>query len=546
MAFLGAGLSMHGLSQIGLRHYTTIADELSFHLDDYTEIQFYSLTDDYIASLSSRSKNNGAFSWEITDAKEGGLLEFTIEVSKDIDITFFNGMVVKFYRKNFHWFTGSLVYKPELDDNDTKKIKIEGIGFYAYLKDKKIEYELYENKTLEYIVLDIIENYIVDNLPIFYNPDLIDLPSITIVKYEIKNKDLFQVFKYLLNVANNNFNSEQYEIGTNKYRHFYFKPISNTVITGYFEGFHFQKPKPKFSTKDLFNKINVQRTLEGATDTDPVGIVEDTTSQEKYGIKEKEYKIPDYMDDTTALLVGNAILEQYKNPIFSLDVDDLIIADDPLPIGFYYLNTRPKNYALEVSNCDDDSTWDLTHISNTTLTVSAEKVYSGNKSFKIVTDSGSGNEYIEYELDEEITFPNSLDFYLHSNTAGNLFKITAYDVDGNGYNTSFSVILTNQFIKYSMSLVDTNILNLKKIRVTFFPVDPAEDAILYFDGFICNVRQWKQRNLCLNKCTYKMKNGSVLASAIFGEEIFSFVNEIKNIKDKLQNTDSIQSRKNWS
>ena len=109
---------------------------------------------------------------------------------------------------------------------------------------------------------------------------------------------------------------------------------------------------------------------------------------------------------------------------------------------------------------------------------------------------------------------------------------------------SFSEIdLKNQFIEYKIDISDFGNKNIKSIRFILLTDD---ECTIYLDSFICDVNQWRQRTLCLNKIEYKMKNNSIIANANFGDEIFSFINEILDIKNKLNKTDSIQSRKEWS
>lgn len=534
MAFLGAKLGTHALDSIGVRHYLTIVDDFDVIMKGWAEIQFYSFTGEFIGGLTTQSESNGAFKYNLEIDKIGGLDSFEIEIAKEIDMPLFNQMIVKFFINGVHWYTGELTYKPDFDSNESEKLKFEGNGYYKYLKKKKVADELYQNKTIDFIVADLIENYFTD-LPIIYNPDIIDLPTLTIVEYEIKNKDLSEIFEYLLQACNYDYNNTQYEMGVDKNRHFYFRPIDTEIQAGFFEGFQYQNPKVKFSTKDVVNKLNLQRTASGSDTVELVDVIEDTESQEKYGIQESDYTISDYLSDETALLVGQAIVEQKKNPIVSVEIKDLKCLENPYPMGFYNLNNKVNDYKIDITGCDNLSEWDL-NITNTSVSISDVKVFSGKKSMFIETAIGSNGEYIEFELNNEINYPNILRLNVFQDILGKYLKIICYDIDGLSQEYEIDDKLSYQFIEININLT---LDSLKKIRVEFITDDEVE---IYLDSILCISRSWKQRTLCLQKIKYGFENGTILAEATFGNEIFNFVNEIKNLKNLLNNVKSIQRR----
>ena len=78
------------------------------------------------------------------------------------------------------------------------------------------------------------------------------------------------------------------------------------------------------------------------------------------------------------------IIEKFKNPSLSIDIQNLTstIYDELLPFGVYRINNKPDNYTRFIDDCTELATWNLTSISNTTITLESYYIYSGRKSFK--------------------------------------------------------------------------------------------------------------------------------------------------------------------
>lgn len=499
------------------------------------EIGFYSLTGEYVGGVSTTPDSVGWIDFSVLIKKIGGLHSFSFSISRNLDIPFFDQMETRFTFQGVHWFTGELNYKPELATSNTK-YEFEGIGYISYLKKIKKITVTYTSKTFLYIISDLIETYIYGNTPILYNLELIDVPDITISNLEIKNKSLDKIFDILLGIANSQYKTIQYEYGVDKDRQIYFRPINNEVYRGFFEGFQIQDPEIKSNTKDIVNKVNIYRPQTGTDTLEFVSTVDDTNSQEKYGIASRDIEIADFLDQTTAELIASGIIDRLKDPKYTINIKVLDVESNPYPIAFYNINSRISDYNMIVDNFENTSDWTL-NISNTTITINTIKVFSGRRCFKVVTTTGSYGEYIEYILDEPYYYPNLLRIFLAQNDIGTTLKLVAYDNNNNYIEAEIGIGIKEDFWRYILDI--SNLDNLKKIRIYFITND---SRTLYLDHLDVTTYAWSQKTLVLNQSEYILDRNKLLCKSQFGEDLFDYISEIKKIKDQNDNIFDILKR----
>jgi hypothetical protein len=97
-----------------------------------------------------------------------------------------------------------------------------------------------------------------------------------------------------------------------------------------------------------------------------ISTVSDSASIDKWGEREKNITISDYIDTTTAERIATRIIEQNKEPVIKAKISNLNIEDEPFDFGYYSINSRITDYITNISDFENTSSWDLTNISNTT------------------------------------------------------------------------------------------------------------------------------------------------------------------------------------
>ena len=535
----------------GTRYYVTPQD---FTTPYGIKLMFLSPTGEYVGEINSTPDGSGFINFKITEDRIGGLKKFSFEIARNPDFPFYNLLQVQFFVQGIHWYTGELIYKPELDKR-VETYEYEGQGFINYLKDYKIDV-VYENKTLEEIIIDLITVQMPSEFPIGYNPSRILVPNLTITKIEFNKKTIYKALETLLEYANYDYNNAQFTFGIDKEKIFYFEEISQTVDWGFFEGFHYQEPDVEVSISDVVNKINIYRALEDSQDVEFVDVIEDLESQAKWGLKESDVQLSDYVDNATGIKIAQAKLERFKDIVKKIELENLDIDENPYPIGFYNVNNRQNTYQNLINECEDVNEWTKsgTHF---TWIDQDDKVFSGKRAFYIKLATYAVGEYIEFELDEAINFPSLFNLYVAQEQKGRAFNFVFYDEDGNYLDLQTNYLGTEDgkilatedgkkialevaTIGLEINLIDdfqkltfdiSELKNIKKVQVVFSSNDPF---VIYLDRLEIMTSSYYQNTLILDQITYEQDGSKILASPKFGERIETLVDNIKKLGEKQQ------------
>jgi hypothetical protein len=552
---LGAG-QIHG--NVVLRGNNEVVDFADAETQVGFELQFFSNSGELTGVIGSQYEKSSLINLEIKIKKIGELESFKFTIGRKLDIPFFDGMEVRFFYNNIHWFTGFLVVKPGQDRRDVI-FEYEGKGGKDFFKRITVE-KLYENKTLKFILDDLIQNELNGKTPVIFNDSLIVPPSITVTKLEFKNKTIDKCLKTILEIANVDYLTTQYRYGTNLNKEFFFEAISNDLQFGFFEGYQYQEPDVEENIDELINVIRVFRAQENSNTVKFVDEYEDADSKDTWGERIEKLIIADFVDTTTVEKIADSILQQKKDPETKIEITSLKIEDEPYPIGFYSVNNRRADYEISVSDFEDLDAWTKS-IVNTTITEYTQKTISKNKSFKCDTTSGSVGEYIEIELDESIYFPNFLILYINQSVVGDKIQITIFDEDnnfetlGNNINIisqdgafivsqdgarikaqqkNILVNIVDEFFRFETPILELN--HIKKIRITFLT---NEIMTIIFDRLDIKANIWKQNILASDEFLYIVEKANVKVNAIFGQKTANIIEDLKKIDNRQKNINDI-------
>jgi hypothetical protein len=345
-----------------LRGNTEVQDFADADTEIGIELQFYSNSGELVGIIGSQYERSNLVDLEIELKKIGDLTSFKFEIGRDVEVPFFNNMETRFYYNGVHWFSGILSIEPGQGRRNVQ-YEYEGKGFIDYANRVSVD-KLYQNELLEDMVEDLIFNELAPNSRVLYNASLIDLPATTVTKLQLKNKKIIKGLDEILKIANTNYKTTQYRYGVNRNREFFFQPISNTVIFGFFEGYQFQEPDIESDISDLTNVIRLYRAKEDDQEVEEINDYTDSDSVDSWGEYIRDLVISDYIDTATAALIANYILERFSQPLIKIDTRNIIIEDSPYPFGFYSVNTRHTEYITPLSDFEDTGAWTL-NISDT-------------------------------------------------------------------------------------------------------------------------------------------------------------------------------------
>ena len=526
-------------------------------------IQIYSITGALVATYYNNTDGGENLKIKCKENKEGGLDNFSFTIKSDTSEPLFNDMECQIWVDGVHWFTGFAEFIPD-QDNIEPEIEIVGKGYFHKLKLKTIN-ETYTSQTLDFIIKDIASTYLGVDINVYYDVAKIDVPSVNNITIEFADKTLLQVFTSLLKICNFEYNIQQYTFGVDKEKELYFTSISNNIKSHMFEGYNYQNPLVEKIGDKIINKIFTYRTKSGTPDeVEFVAIYEDTTSQGLHGLYDIKLTFPDFVDTTTISNVANGLLEKNANFFDRLEIEDLETSL-PFEIGFYALSNQKKEYWLTVSDMEDISELDISHLTITTASITDEEVFTGRKALKLVTSVGSAGEYLEVTIDPVIQFPKFFRSFVFLNDTNANITIRLIDTDGNTLDIDFGEegILTSEWLK-SLTPIELKLINdimevddstlgndilevndsvlgindldltsteegfvrnLIKIRII---INNNNASTIYIDTLGVQANTYLYRNLILTESEYEFKNDSVISKLTLGDRPSSLIDEVNN------------------
>lgn len=525
-------------------------------------IQIYSITGALVATYYNNTEAGDNLKIKCTENKQGGLDKFSFTIKSNTSEPLFNDMECQIWVDGVHWFTGFAEFIPDQDNIDPE-IEIVGKGYIHKLKLKTIN-ETYTSQTLDFIIKDIANTYLGTDLNVYYNVSKIDVPDISDITIEFADKTVLKVLTALLNICNFEYITQQYTFGVDKEKELYFTAISNDIQLHMFEGYEYQNPLVEKIGDKIINKIFTYRTKSGTPDeVEFVAIYEDTISQGLHGLYDIKLTFPDFADTITISNIANGVLEKNANFFDRLEIEDLETSS-PFEIGFYAVSNQKKEYWLTVSDMEDISELDISHLIITTASITGEEVFTGRKSLKLVTSVGSAGEYLELTVDPVIQFPKFFRSFIFLDDVNADITIRLFDTGGSTLDIDFGAegtlhsewiksltpielelindvmdmddsTLGNDLLEINDSVLGVNelaltstvkefIRNLSKIQII---INNNNASIIYIDTLGVQANTYLYRNLILTEAEYEFKNDSVLSKLTLGDKPSSLIDEVK-------------------
>ncbi len=528
-------------------------------------VKIYSQTGELVASYYSNTQNNSDLIVDLFVEKIGNLKSFSFQLSNNIIDPLFTGMECRFYVDGVHWYSGYADIIPEQDSTGAS-IDITGLGYVEKLKTKSIT-KSYTAQTLDYIIKDIGSTYLDADLNVLYDVAKIVSPSISNITIEFKDKKLYEVFESLLSIANYDYQNTQYRFWVDKDKYFTFGAVDSTPKQSLFEGFHYQNPEVETVADKIINQILMFRTKQTSEkEVEYIATYKDDDSISNFGLKEEKIVFSDYIDTNSTADLANDIIERFKNPLTKLKIRDME-ASSKLALGFYTLTNKRSTGFKNVNKLESLTGWDVSHLLNTTASISTDKVLTNRTALKLVTASGCANDYMEYILPTIMYFPTEFRLYVYKKQVASKLTIKLFDTFGNtkslqvGYNNE----PIDEWIKYTVNiemsfgdgllevnkdssnsglllvnkdasnqghigvrfLLQAGIFNLTKIQII---IDSNNSKTIYIDQMDTKLNNYTSRKIMLEQVKYSLGNARTL-EAVFGDKIESLVDEIGNKSD---------------
>ena len=217
------------------------------------------------------------------------------------------------------WFSGYIITRP-IHGTTENSYEFEGHGYYNLL-EKVLIFKTYENMEVSAIAMDIVR--IIETktgLPV--RTDKIVATDYIISNIKFDGVTAKEALEELAEFA------IDYVFGIDEYRHAYFKPRYTAINeeARFWVGEHIGEYVPKWDVEKI---VNWARIKGGTVNTDGeqwLAVVEDTESQEIYGIQEKVWTLPTAYSEGDAQRWGDNQIAQYKAPIKSAKIKGVRLA----------------------------------------------------------------------------------------------------------------------------------------------------------------------------------------------------------------------------
>jgi len=450
----------------------------SYNVPNGIQIQLISPSIERLAILSDTDLSGQILNAKINEKKIGGVDKFSFNIPRNVDIPITRNTECYFYINGELWKSGYVKEVPKSDQTDPV-LTVCGEGFHKRLL-KKVINETYTAQTLDAIIKDVANTYLGSDLGIYYDVSKIDTPTINNITIEFKDKNLFEVFETLLEIANYDYENYKYRFYIDNDKDFVFELISDNFQTKLFEGYQYQLPEVSVDNSKIVNKILAFRTINGTPkEVEYVAAYQDTESQGQFGIFERKITFPDYMDTTTISKICAFLLTRKSFPENKIKIENYEVSS-ALVFGKYGIFNRREKYWRIIADCNTLSGWDI-HLSNTTFELSETHVLTGKRSLKFTTAAGSDGEYVEYVLDEAIPLPQIVRIFTYFGSITIEFRVTFYDDFGNEIiidpGSSNQTLLSNQWIKLSEEIDQKTIVD----NMIVDPNGATDDFIINLD-----------------------------------------------------------------
>ena len=432
----------------------------------------------------------------------GDCRDFILELNTlpDIPLAPFSIVQINVADSSFNWFIGKITDQQVEGTKNGRKYIYKGEGY----SQSDMKFLVLDDETnyaaasdIGTIVEDIVVNQLVPFSMVKYNPTKLDNAIGVFTANEIQpGKSKISEFLDTLSAMAN------YEWGIDGDGDFFFLPVNTEVVRTFFVGYELNEFTPRINLKDIRNSIVLQRQSgkgSGGAGWVISSVLNDDTSIAKYGKREYRFQAPGFFSDSDLLLVGNRLLEDYKEPRISAQASGFQVVDESSFIRrgisrfILPLDTYPKTY----NEVEDASEWVVTD-SSIVLEDETSILVFGASAMKISVNGSSGGRF---ELTQNfVGLIQRVRFWIRANTTGTFLTVGLGLTLWNENTQSVAIPVQNSYFCFDW---DTSALNLTEINKFAFQVDTDNEIEFYLDKIEFVVKGNPYYNLKNTQQTYK-------------------------------------------
>lgn len=226
---------------------------------------------------------NSRVGFELLQNGNCGQFQFEVHDSFDLTKLDFN-YFTKIYYKNVLKYTGIILKKPR--KGGTSRLRtVSGFGLFDQLHNVTIT-KKYTNATIDEMVKDVIQNYVISETDIVYNASKIIDPSVTVKKLTFFGQSAKKVLDRLAELCSD------YVFGVDEDKEFFFEPLDTSIQRKYYVGKDVKLFIPDEDSDKIVSELKIRAGKYFGQGYARV-IREDVSAKATYGTKIKEILVPE-------------------------------------------------------------------------------------------------------------------------------------------------------------------------------------------------------------------------------------------------------------
>lgn len=518
MPSTGLARTENGFNQLGSRGYLK-NDEWSMRGisegTGYAEITIETPSGVVLGKIRSDIQNSIIQSVEFT-IDEHGCADFkmTLNSLPPFPMFPFSIATIKIGNTRYNWYSGEISYKDD-EKADDDPYEFSGVGLRNYLKTLKAQTTYEAGQDIGAIIQDLVTTWIVPYSPIQYNASKIKSTTGVIIAndIELSSASIETILNTLADMA-------ACDWGVDGDKDLYFWPKSTTIKRTLFIGYDINTFKPKRNLTEVKNAIIVKRQEgagSGGVGWSVAGIYNDVSSVKKYGRKEMTYQVPGFFEDEECDIVGNALLEEKKEPSLSATVTGYIVngGGDYLERGNYRFVMPFKSYEYVYDDVDDIEDWETETGSALVLSKDEDIYMYGDGCLKIAY-SGNNSDLITLQNSFELGKIEKINFYIRASKTGGFINVGIGSGAWNDYTASVDIPIQERFINFEWDVSDFDVRDIDTFGIQINDALGTSSTEIWIDRITFTVKGFQNYELEYKKATYKFSPSDHSARVEFG------------------------------